>query len=57
MASNPQEYERRLRLLKGDAFVDELLADDEPRHLKIADYQRIEATYKAKLAELRKEAA
>lgn len=52
--SNPQEYERRLRLLKGDAFVDELLADQAPRHYKAADYQAIEAHYKSKLAELKK---
>lgn len=53
LKGNQLEYERRLRMLKGDAFVDELLADQAPRHYKIADYQRIEATYKAKLRELK----
>lgn len=54
LRGNFQEYERRLRLRKGDAFVDELLADNEPRHLKISDYQEIEARYKAELKELQK---
>lgn len=56
-ASNAQEYERRLRILRGDEYVDRLLADNEPRHLKIEDYQQIEATYKQKLKELQKERA
>jgi len=54
LTGNPQEYERRLRILKGDAFVDDLLADQTPRHYKAADYQAIEAHYKARLAELKK---
>lgn len=54
LRGNVQEYERRLRIKKGDAFVDELMADNEPRHLKIHDYQEIEAHYKAKLKELTK---
>jgi hypothetical protein len=54
LRGNFQAYEQRLRLREGDAFVDELLADNEPRHLKIHDYQEIEATYKAKLKEIRK---
>lgn len=57
MKGNPQEYERRLRIRKGDSFVDELLADQAPRHLKINDYQRIETDYKARLRELQKGSA
>jgi hypothetical protein len=53
LKGNQLEYERRLRILKGDAFVDELLADQAPRHYKIADFQKIEATYKAKLKALK----
>lgn len=54
MKANPQEYERRLRILKGDSFVDELLADQAPRHLKINDFQRIEEHYAAMLRQLKK---
>lgn len=50
---NFQDYERRLRIAQGDAFVDDLLADNTPRHLKIPDFQVIEAHYKAKLKLLR----
>jgi hypothetical protein len=50
---NFQEYERRLRLREGDAFVDDLLADNAPRHLKIHDYQEIEAHYKQALKQLK----
>lgn len=57
MKGNPQEYERRLRILKGDAFVDELLADQAPRHFKIDDFQRIYDHYSALLKELRKSRA
>lgn len=49
LKGNQLEYERRLRLLKGDQFVDELLADNTARHYKIADYQAIELYYKNKL--------
>lgn len=49
---NVHEYERRLRILKGNAFVDELLADNEPRHLKKHDFQAIEAHYKSELRAL-----
>lgn len=49
---NEREYERRLRLLHGDAMVDSLMADNEDRHLKISDFQEIEAHYKAKLKSL-----
>jgi hypothetical protein len=49
LKGNQLEYERRLRLLKGDQFVDELRADNTARHYKIADYQAIELYYKAKL--------
>lgn len=49
LKGNQLEYERRLRLLKGDKFVDELRADNAGRHYKIADYQEIEQYYKAKL--------
>ncbi len=52
---NTREYERRLRIKKGDEFVDELLADNEQRHLKIPDYQAIEAEYKEKLRAFIKE--
>lgn len=47
-----QLYEAKLRQRQGDAFVDELLADNAPRHLKIHDFQEIEAAYKAKLKQL-----
>jgi hypothetical protein len=57
LKGNYQEYERRLRILKGNAFVDELMADQAPRHYKTADFQAIEAHYKAKLAALKKERA
>jgi hypothetical protein len=50
---NFQEYERRLRLREGDAFVDALLADNEPRHLKIHDFREIEAHYKQELKQLK----
>lgn len=53
LGGNSQEYERRLRILKGDAYVDEILADQAPRHYTIEDFQRIEATYKAKLKALK----
>lgn len=53
---NFQEYERRLRLREGDAFVDELLADNASRQLRIPDFQEIEATYKAKLKQLKEKA-
>lgn len=53
LKGNQLEYERRLRLRKGDDYVDALKADQEPRHLTIADFQQIEATYKAKLKALR----
>lgn len=53
LKGNQLEYERRLRLLKGDQFVDELRADNTARHYKIADYQQIEQYYKDKLKELR----
>ena len=52
LRGNFQEYERRLRLREGDAFVDALMADNAPRHLKISDLQEIEATYKQKYKEL-----
>jgi hypothetical protein len=55
LASNAQEYERRLRIRMGDAHVDALKADNEPRHYSIEDFQQIEATYKAKLKQLQKE--
>lgn len=50
---NPQEYERRLRAMKGDSFVDDLLADQSPRRYKAADFQLIEADYMRKLRELK----
>jgi hypothetical protein len=48
-----QAYEAKLRLREGDAFVGELLADNAPRHLKIHDFQAIEAHYKAALKQLK----
>jgi len=51
---NIYEYERRLRIKIGDAEVDALMADNAERHLKIADFQEIEAYYKTKLKELKK---
>ncbi len=53
---NVYEYERRLRLKIGDAEVDALMADNEPRHLKIPDFQAIEAHYKAALKALKETA-
>jgi hypothetical protein len=53
LKGNQLEYERRLRLLKGDQFVDELRADNTSRHYKIADYQAIELYYKNKLKQLK----
>lgn len=53
LASNSQEYERRLRLRMGDSYVDEILSDNAPRKLTIADFQAIEAHYKAKLKALK----
>lgn len=53
---NPHEYERRLRLRKGDQFVDELLADQAPRKYTITDLEAMTAHYRAKLKQL-KEAA
>lgn len=50
---NFQEYERRMRLIHGDEYVDALLADNTPRHLKIPDFQAIEAHYKAALKNLK----
>ncbi len=50
---NEREYERRLRLREGDAMVDALMADNEERHLKRADFEAIEAHYKQKLKELK----
>jgi hypothetical protein len=50
---NFQAYEAKLRLREGDGFVDELLADNAPRHLKIHDFQEIEAHYKTKLRQLK----
>lgn len=49
---NIYEYERRLRIKIGDAEVDALMADNQERHLKIPDFQAIEAHYKLKLKEL-----
>jgi hypothetical protein len=57
LGGNYLEYERRLRIREGDAYVDEIKADQAPRHLSIADFQQIEATYKAKLKQLQKERA
>lgn len=54
LKGNALEYARRLRLRKGDAFVDAILSDNEQRHLTIQDFQEIEIMYKAKLKELRK---
>lgn len=53
LKGNQLEYERRLRLREGEEFVDALKADQAPRHLAIADFQQIEATYKLKLKQLR----
>lgn len=50
---NEREYERRLRVRIGDSIVDDLMADNESRHLKIHDYQEIERYYKAKLKALK----
>lgn len=53
LKGNQIAYEAGLRARRGDAFVDELKADQEPRHLTIDDFKTIEATYKRKLKELR----
>lgn len=50
---NFQEYERRLRLREGDAFVDALLADNAPRHLKIHDLRALDEHYKEQLRQLK----
>lgn len=55
LASNSQEYERRLRIRCGDQFVDDLLSDTTERKLQIDDFKQIEATYKQKLKDLQKE--
>lgn len=52
---NEREYERRLRIKMGDAYVDGLMADNMPRHFKIHDFQAIEAFYKNELKQLLKE--
>lgn len=49
LKGNQLEYERRLRILKGDAYVDAIKADNDARHLTIHDFLQIEATYTAKL--------
>lgn len=54
---NEREYERRLRIKMGNPYVDGLMEDNEPRHLKIADFQAIEAHYKQKIKELKAAAA
>lgn len=53
---NEREYERRLRLKEGDSLVDNLMADNTERHLKITDFQEIEAYYKLKIKELKNDA-
>lgn len=53
LKGNQLEYERRLRILKGDQFVDELRADNAGRHYKISEYQSIEQYYKDKLKQLK----
>lgn len=53
LRGNYQEYERRLRLKKGDAFVDDLMADQRSRHMKICDYQELEAWAKSELKKLK----
>lgn len=55
MKGNQLEYERRLRLLKGDAYVEELKADQSPRHYKVADFQAIESHYKTAVKQLKQE--
>jgi hypothetical protein len=49
LKGNPQQYERRLRIRKGDPFVDALLADQAPRHYKSADYLAMTAKFVAEL--------
>lgn len=53
LKGNQLEYERRLRILKGDAYVDAIKADNDARHLTIHDFLQIEATYTAKLRALK----
>jgi hypothetical protein len=53
LKGNQLEYERRLRIRKGDEYVDALKADQAERKLTIEDYQQIEATYKQKLKQLK----
>jgi hypothetical protein len=53
LKGNQLEYERRLRILAGDDYVDSLLADNEPRHHTIDDFLMIETIYKAKLRALK----
>ncbi len=52
LSGNNQEYERRLRIKKGDAFVDAILSDNAPRHYKAHDYQALEEQFKAELKSL-----
>ena len=56
LKGNQLEYERRLRILKGDEYVDSLKSDNEPRHLTNDDFLRIEAESKAKLRALKEHA-
>lgn len=53
LSGNSQEYERRLRISQGDAFVDELLSDNETRRYRREDYLVIEAWAKKEMKELK----
>jgi hypothetical protein len=53
LKGNQLEYERRLRIRRGDEYVDAIKADQEPRHLTISDFDQIEVHYKAKLKALK----
>lgn len=52
-SGNVIEYERRLRARCGDRMVDDLLADNAPRHYRKEDYLAIEADCKARMKELK----
>lgn len=53
LSGNQTEYERGLIERHGQAYVDELKADQTPRHLGIDEFKAIEILYKQKLKELK----
>lgn len=53
LKGNQIEYERRLRLRYGDAYVDAIKADQQSRNLTIDDFKVIEVRYKLRLKALK----